>query len=194
MTLTKERAELIDNFLIALRDHKEPTLYLDNYKATHSSVAGIETLPKLMQMVYSYQVKNHLSLIQINGEGVDQLKDLDWFVDSNGFTAIWEQQEKDRQFQDDVKTVNDSVKKTNAATQKNFSTQFFISIATIFIALLAAFISWLAYQNSKISNETEQRLKTLETSTTKMQEQIKQEKQLTVADTVHSIIVIDTIK
>jgi len=174
MTLTKERAELIDNFLIALRDHKEPTLYLDNYKATHSSVAGIETLPKLMQMVYSYQVKNHLSLIQINGESVDQLKDLDWFVDSNGFTAIWEQQE--------------------AATQKNFSTQFFISIATIFIALLAAFISWLAYQNSKISNETEQRLKTLETSTTKMQEQIKQEKQLTVADTVHSIIVIDTIK
>lgn len=194
MTLTKERAELIDNFLTALRNHKEPTLYLDNYKATHSNVSGIETLPKLMQMVYSYQIKNHLSLIKINGEGVDQLTDLDWFVDSNGFTAIWEQQEKERQFQSDVKTVNDSVKTTNTATQKNFKLQFYISLATIFIAGLAAFISWLAYKNSKTSNETEQRLKTLETSTTKMQEQIQQDRRLTVADTVHSIIVIDTIK
>ena len=62
------------------------------------------------------------------------------------------------------------------------------------IAIVALIISYLSYKNSNPNDEIKTRLRQLELQETKTQQQLQQNKRLTVVDTVHSIIVIDTIK
>jgi hypothetical protein len=191
MTLTKEKAELIDAFLIELRNHKEPSLFIKSFQDKYPDRPNIETLPKLLQMAATYQLKHNLAILRINGHYADQLKDLDWFVDSNGFTAIWEQEEKERQFQSDVKTVNDSVKTTNKAIKDYLPYQLGATIASVLVAIAACLIT---YKTSTDNDETKTRLKTLEQQQSKIEQLIQQNRTSLQADTVHSIIVIDTIK
>lgn len=47
-----------------------------------------------------------------------------------------------------IEKVNQSVIETNAATKTNFKLQTIISLLTVVIASLAAWISWLAYQKN----------------------------------------------
>jgi len=195
MTLTKEQSKQIDEVLNFLHSFREPTLQLGIYKNEHDPTADVANLKMLMLYVYNYQKRNnHLIIATIDGDPIDKMQDLEWFIKSGGFTSIWEENEKERQLKDDIKTVNDYVKTTNVYKYLNFTTQIIISSISGLIAIVALIISYLSYKNSNPNDEIKTRLRQLELQETKTQQQLQQNKRLTVVDTVHSIIVIDTIK
>ena len=70
-----------------------------------------------------------------------------------------------------INQVNKSVVDTNAATTKNFSRQTIISLLTIFIALLTAYISYLTFLKTSTDAVQEKRLKTIEENIQKLQQE-----------------------
>ncbi len=90
--------------------------------------------------------------------------------------------------------IDSSVKNTNKATIDNLPKQNRLAIVSVIVAFAAVIVAFLSYYSSKPTDEIKERLRQLELKQTEIQEQSKKKGASLTIDTIHSLIVIDTVK
>jgi hypothetical protein len=142
-------------------------------------------------------------VIQITKKGIEAYLDekyfKEWLDEKLKKTSIDTNEAVIKQYQEQLKVnesiieTNNNVKTTNETMKKIASIQILISVVTIIIAGLAAWVSWLGYK-SNTNEDLNIRLKSLETKEAKTEQQVQQIQQPTIHDSVHKIIKKDSSK
>lgn len=174
MRLTKEISEMLDNFFkyfIEYRDRENTTMLpFDIYLGDNQNVFDHELRSAFIVALY-YQSKLGFVFFAFDGDSYVTMVDgrTEAFLESGGFTAIFEDEERNRQLKHELENsainANISVVQTNEITKASLKQQSYFTkiimwstVATALIALLSL-LKDLKCNDNKPSVKVELQLK-----------------------------------
>ncbi|HVX52751.1 MAG TPA: hypothetical protein VHB48_21505 [Chitinophagaceae bacterium] len=134
MKLTKEVAELIDDFLTTLRDNNERHLTLQRYIELKKSSHSLEYLRAAIKIILPLEKIHGFDICSQKDDSFDRHNDLEGFLLLGGVTAIWKAQDEEDKSRDKVDTVNSSVLTTNRTVK---ITSIATGVATIITMIIS---------------------------------------------------------
>lgn len=135
----REDAVLADAMIQALidKDKIDKSQSISETELTQLFSITPEHLKSILQIANRYQKRNSLNVLIRTNTAIDMADDTQGFINTGGFTGIWDSEKLELEAKEKVNTVNSSVLLTNKTVRIMAVITGFATVTSLAVAIMA---------------------------------------------------------